>query len=183
MEGLRVLPENVKPWGGYLVPGHSVAEARDNNRHAFELVDIRPSPPGNPDEQKIVVHVTDINNKPVMFVPVVFAFSTGPDTYPRMEWAPEARERRAQVILTNYAGVAEQVQGSPVKKGDIGGVDVFVADESVPSVTVIGMGMLHDHTGIYLRFVRMVPGELTLEERVELLEGLVSANNPLIREG
>jgi hypothetical protein len=169
--GLRVLPPEVqRDWNANL----EVAEPTDKGK--WSLVEARPGNGTAEESQRIVVRLIDENGYNYDGV-VAFAFTTGEKQIIVTNdwlWNPPAQPNKAQLV-TSRGGYAEQVQGGAVKKGQPGGVTVYVYDPELASDVVRGAGMLADHTGLVLTFKRIPAGKQTIDERLAALEARVAA--------
>lgn len=143
---------------------------------AFKLVNIRRTAPKSFEEQRLIVLVVDENGFPMPNVRVAFSYSTA-DFYAISSdfmWMPP-QPQRAHIVPTAGSGQIEQIQGSPVKQGEAGGVTVYIFEPEYSSDVVIGLGMLADHTGLHLTFQLRRAGVMPLVERVAGLEARVAA--------
>jgi hypothetical protein len=151
-------------------------KATPTEKGVFRLVNIRRTEPKTFEEQRIVVLVVDENGFPIPNVKVAFAYSTahayGVDE--KFLWSPPS-PRKAFIVPTQGSGQIDQIQGSGVKKGEPGGVSVFIIEPEYSSDIVTGAGMLADHTGMHLTFQLQRTGVLPLEERLASIEARLEA--------
>ncbi len=168
---MRVLPvEFQQEWNAEL---HQ-AEANDNG--SFRLVKIRKTQPKTFEELRIIVMVVDENGFPMPGVKVAFSYSTanqylvGDD----FTWVPPT-PHRADIFPTTGGGQIEHIQGSVIKKGEPGGITVYVVEPQYSSDYVSGAGALADHTGMHMIFQLRRPGVVPLGDRIKSLEDRVAA--------
>jgi hypothetical protein len=168
---LNVLPEEIqREWRAQLLP------AAPTPKGVFRLVNIRETKPRTFEEQRIVVLVVDENSLPLPNARVAFAYSTA-DFYPIAPdflWFPP-QPQRAFIVPTQGGGQIDQVQGSAVKRGEPGGVTVYVLEPEYSSDVVVGLGMLADHTGLHLTFQLRRSGVQPLDERLAGIEARLAA--------
>lgn len=143
----------------------------------FRLVAARRATAGF-EQQRITVLVIDENGLPLPNVRVAFSYSTAKIFVieERFQWSPPS-PRRADLFWTEGSGQTDQVQGSPVKKGEPGGVTVYILEPEFSSDIVSGCGMLANHDGMHLTFQLQRVGVKPLldwlediEQRLEALE-------------
>lgn len=165
-EVLTVLPEEIQTT--WLAQLHS---ATPTTKGVFRLVNIRKSAPESFEGQRIIVLVLDENGFPIPNVPVAFAYSTAKSYTLTSDflWTPPAPQQ-AFVVPTQGGGQIDQIQGSPVKDGEPGGITVYVLDPEYSSDIVSGAGMLADHTGLHLTFQLRRNGVLPLSDRLDAIE-------------
>lgn len=158
-----------------------VTQAEPVAAGSFKLVAVRKTNPLSYEGQRITVLVVDESGFPIPNVKVAFAYSTAEPFYvdETFAWSPP-KPRKAFIVPTEGSGQIDQVQGSAVKKGEPGGVTVFILEPNFSSDIVFGMGMLGDHTGVHLTFqlrrtgVKSVYSTLRdLERRLDLVESMV----------
>lgn len=170
-EPLTVLPVDIqRDWRAQLLP------AMPTPKGAFRLVAIRRMQPATFEEQRVVVLVVDENGFPLPGVKVAFAFSTASfyALTPDFLWSPP-QPQRAFIVPTQGGGQIDQVQGSPVKAGEPGGVTVYILEPEYASDVVTGAGMLADHTGLHLTFQLRRTGILPMAARLDALEARLAA--------
>jgi hypothetical protein len=103
--------------------------------------------------QRVSVLVVNEHNIPMPLVPVAFSYSTA-EPYLLTEdfkWTPPSPQK-AFIEKTLGGGMVDMVQGSPVKKGEPGGMTVYVLEPEYSSEVVTGCGMLSNHDGMFLVF-------------------------------
>lgn len=170
-EPLTVLPVDIqRDWRAQLLL------AIPTPKGVFRLVNIRRTQPATFEEQRVVVLVVDENGFPLPGVKVAFAFSTASfyALTPDFLWSPP-QPQRAFIVPTQGGGQIDQVQGSPVKAGEPGGVTVYILEPEYASDVVTGAGMLADHTGLHLTFQLRRAGVLPLAARLDALEARLAA--------
>ncbi len=168
---LNVLPQDIQQdWMAQL------HRATPTEEGVFRLVNARRTQPKTFEEQRIIVLVVDENGFPMPNVPVAFSFSTAePYTLTsNFLWTPPAPQK-AFVVPTTGSGQIEQVQGSPVEKGQAGGVTVYILTPEYASDYVTGAGMLSDHTGLHFTFQLRRTGVESLAERLQKIEERLAA--------
>jgi len=141
----------------------------------FYLVDARRTQPNSFEEQRVVVLVVDENGFPIPDVLVAFSYSTAKQYVlpPGFLWTPPSPPR-AFLARTQGSGQIDQIQGSAVKKGEPGGITVYLLEPSFSSDVVVGAGMLADHTGLHLTFQLHRNDVIPLMDRVAGLEDRVA---------
>lgn len=174
LEPLKVLPADIqRDWMARLEPAREESQGG-----VFRLVHARRTEPRGYQGQRITVLVVDEQGLPLSGVNVAFSYSTAePFTIGQeFKWTPPG-PYRAHIVLTEGSGQIEEVQGSAVKEGQPGGMTVYVFEPDYPSDVVSGLGMLADHTGIFMTFqirragIKPLPEVLAdLERRVAALE-------------
>jgi hypothetical protein len=164
-EPLVVLPEDIQwDWQAELILAEPAAGG------VFRLVAARRAPSGY-EAQRITVLVIDENGFPMPGIPVAFSYSTA-EPYPLSNdylWRPPT-PRRALIVPTHGDGEIDQIQGSPVRDDQPGGVTVYVLTKIYSSDVVTGCGMLADHTGLHLTFQLRRPGVQPLAEWQQMVE-------------
>lgn len=140
----------------------------------FYLTDIQRTGARDYRSQRITVLVVDENGFPLSNVQVAFSYSTADQYYitPDFAWMPPAPPK-AFIIPTQGSGQCDQIQGSPVKQGQPGGVTVYVLEPEYSSDMVRGLGMLSDHTGLVLTFQLRRAGVVSLREQLDALSNRV----------
>ncbi len=142
----------------------------------FYLVNIRRTKPKGFEEQRVIVLVVDENGFPIPNLRVAFSYSTA-DQYvvtPDFLWSPPSPPR-AFIVPTAGSGQIDQIQGSGVKRGEPGGITVYIFEPEYSSDVVTGLGMLADHTGLHLTFQLQRTGVVPLMQRIADLEARVAA--------
>lgn len=142
----------------------------------FYLVNARRTQPKSFEEQRVVVLVVDENGFPIPNVRVSFSYSTANQyvVTPDFLWSPPSPPR-AFIVPTASSGQIDQIQGSGVKKGEPGGITVYLFEPQYSSDVITGAGMLSDHTGLYLTFQLRRNGVVPLMDRLANLEARVAA--------
>jgi hypothetical protein len=142
----------------------------------FYLVNIRRTKPKGFEEQRVIVLVVDENGFPIPNVPVAFSYSTADQYVVSSDflWSPPPPPR-AFIVPTAGSGQIDQIQGSGVKKGEPGGITVYLLEPEYSSDVVTGLGMLADHTGLHLTFQLRRTGVMPLMDRIADLEARVAA--------
>lgn len=174
-EAIKVLPlEFQQDWQA------AVESAEPTPGGVFRLVGIEKTDGAGYQAQRIVTLVLDENGFPLPNVKVAFAYSTAPPYFltDNYQWSPPA-PRKAHIVRTQGGGQADEVQGSPVKRGQPGGMTVYILEPEFSSDVITGCGMLHDHTGMHLTFQLQRPDVepyderlAAIEERLAILEGV-----------
>lgn len=149
----------------------------DTEDGAFRLVDIKTTEGQSAMGQRISVMVLDENGFPVPNVQVAFSFDTANQyiLLQEYEWVPPY-PHRAFLARTDGGGMCDMVLGAEgvVKKGQPGGVTCYVMEQEYSSDAVSGLGMLGDHTGLFLIFQLRRLGVVPLAERLESLDARLS---------
>jgi hypothetical protein len=173
------LPEDIqRDWRAEL------HQADPTEEGVFRLVGIRRTRPQTFQEGRLIVLVVDENGFPLPGVTVAFAYDTA-DQYTVSDdflWSPP-HPRQANIVYTEGSGQIEQIQGDVVKQGEPGGMTVYILESRYASDYVTGLGMLANHTGLYLIFQlcrtgvesfmdRLEKRLKDLEDRIASLEGL-----------
>ncbi|MFN8455236.1 MAG: hypothetical protein U0401_11315 [Anaerolineae bacterium] len=142
----------------------------------FFLVNARRTQPKSFEEQRVIALVVDENGFPMPNVRVAFSYSTANQyvVTPDFLWTPPAPSR-AFIVPTAGSGQIDQIQGSGVKKGEPGGITVYLFEPQYSSDVVTGAGMLADHTGLHLTFQLRRNGVVPLADRLANLEARVAA--------
>ncbi|MEW5959813.1 MAG: hypothetical protein AB1801_18970 [Chloroflexota bacterium] len=151
-------------------------KATPTSAGVFRLVNIRRTEPRSFEEQRVIVLVVDENGFPIPNVKVAFSYSTA-ERYlvtPDFLWTPPL-PHQAFVVPTQGSGQIDQIQGSPVKQGEPGGITVYLLDPEYASDVVTGAGMLADHTGLHLTFQLRRTGVTPLLERLAGIEARLEA--------
>jgi len=165
-EAVSVLPGDIQmDWMAQL------HQAVPTEKGVFRLVGVRRTSPHSFEAQRITVLVLDENGFPLPNIPVAFAYDTA-DRYVLTQdflWTPPL-PHQAFVMPTQGGGQIDQVQGSPVKQGEPGGVTVYIFEPEYASDVVSGAGMLADHTGLHLTFQLRRNDVLPLDDRLQALE-------------
>ncbi len=168
---LNVLPQDIqRDWRAQL------HKATPTEKGVFRLVNVRRTQSGSFEEQRVIVLVVDENGFPIPNVPVAFAFSTAKDYSLSQDflWTPPAPQK-AFIVPTQGSGQIDQIQGSPVKDGEAGGITVYLLEPEYSSDVVSGAGMLADHTGLHLTFQLQRAGIKPLAERLAEIEARLAA--------
>jgi len=170
-EPLNVLPVDVQQdWMATL------QKATPTDKGVFRLVAVRRGKAKSFEEQRVIVQVVDENGFPIPNVPVAFSYSTA-DQYtlsPDFLWSPPPPSR-AFIVPTAGSGQIDQIQGGGVKKGEPGGITVYIFEPEYSSDVVTGAGMLADHTGLHLTYQLRRTGVTPLMDRLASLEARVAA--------
>jgi hypothetical protein len=170
-EPLNVLPADIQTdWMAQLHRATPTAEG------VFRLVNIRKTEPRSFEEQRVIVLVVDENGFPIPNVTVAFSFSTA-EQYtlsPDFLWTPPPPQR-AFIVPTEGSGQIDQIQGSPVKQDEPGGITVYILESEYSSDYVMGAGMLADHTGLHLTFQLRRTGVVPLMDRLADIEARLDA--------
>lgn len=151
-------------------------QASDNPNGSFRLVKIRSTKPTTFEELRIIVLVVDENGFPMPGVKVAFSYSTanqyavGSD----FTWVPP-QPFRADIFPTTGGGQIEHIQGSVIKKGQPGGITVYIVEPEYSSDYVTGAGALADHTGMHMTFQLRRTGVVSLAERMKNIEDRLAA--------
>jgi hypothetical protein len=142
----------------------------------FYLVNIRTTQPKGFEEQRVIVLVVDENGFPMPNIRVAFSYSTATQylVTPDFLWSPPPPPR-AFIVPTAGSGQIDQIQGSGVKKGEPGGITVYLLEPEYSSDVVTGAGMLADHTGLHLTFQLRRSGVVPLAERLAIIEARLAA--------
>lgn len=170
-EPLNVLPQDIQR--DWLAQLH---KANPTGKGVFRLVGARRTAPKTYEEQRVIVLVVDENGFPMPSVNVAFAYDTA-EEYTLSDdflWTPPTPQK-AFIVPTQGSGQIDQVQGSGVKKGQPGGITVYVLEPEYSSDVVAGAGMLADHTGLHLTFQLQRTGVLSLMERLDNIEARLNA--------
>ncbi|MBN1220202.1 MAG: hypothetical protein JXM69_14840 [Anaerolineae bacterium] len=165
-EPLNVLPQDIqRDWMAQL------HKATPTDKGVFRLVNIRRTAPLTFEEQRVIVLVVDENGFPMPNVKVAFSYSNA-EQYTLTDdflWTPPSPQK-AFIVPTTGSGQIEQIQGSGVKKGQPGGITVYLLEPEYASDVVTGAGMLADHTGLHLTFQLRRAGVKSLMERLDDIE-------------
>jgi hypothetical protein len=139
---------------------------------AYKLLQIEPTEPKGYMGQRITVLVLDENERPIPNVEVVFAYDTGKQIFQEgiWKWVPPSEGRKGDVVPTRGDGMAEHIQGSVVKDDEPGGITLWIKDPDRPCDYMRGLGMLYDHTGLYVVYQRQDAGVVSDNERLTNLE-------------
>lgn len=170
---MNILPEIFsRDWRAFLHKGAEIPSTKG----IYKLKDIKPTPGGGYMSQRIIVLVLDENGFPIPGVEVAFNYSTGKPIILRgdWKWSPLIGSITGDVVTTRGSGEVEHIQGSAVKEGEAGGVTVWIKDPERNCDIVSGLGMLADHTGVYMTYQRKDRGVLGFEERLEKIETLIA---------
>jgi hypothetical protein len=170
---LKVLPEDIqRDFGAELHKGRRAKE--DDIQGVFRLVDIHTTEPGSNQEQRVIANVLDENCVPMSGGKVAFSYSTAKQFVLGQEysWMPPAPRKALLVNLTG--GVAEQIQGSVIQKGQQGGITVYVLHPDYSSDWIVGCGMLADHTGLCLTFQLQETSTPSILDELEILGNRVT---------
>lgn len=159
-----------------------VFSATPTNEGVYRLVDIRRTEGSGYQGQRINVLVLDENGQAVAGVPVAFSFSTAPKYTLTADfaWQPPG-PHKAFIVRTDGGGAVDQIQGSPVKAGQPGGVTVYALSPEFSSDIVTGCGMLHDHTGLFLTMQLRRTNVIPAADRLSALEAWVTTFETQLR--
>jgi hypothetical protein len=163
-------------------------KAEPTAQGVFRLVDVKRTDPAGFQSQRIIVSVMDENGFPIPNVKVAFAYSTANayNTDSSFLWSPPT-PRKAFIVPTQGGGQIDQIQGSAVKKGEPGGVSVFIIEPKFSSDIFEGAGMLGDHTGLHLFFQLQRAGVGSFWDAIRAIERrltvIESAVTPLFNSG
>ena len=169
-EPLTTLPAEIQAdWGARLNPATPTALG------AFHLVAVRRTGAASAAGQRITVLVLDESGVAMPNVRVAFSYSTA-DRYvitPDFLWSPPPPQR-AFIVPTAGSGQIDQIQGGGVKKGEPGGITVYIFEPEYSSDVVAGAGMLADHTGLHLTYQLRRTGIVPADERMGVIEAWVA---------
>jgi len=160
---LTILPEVFqRNWMARLEP------ADPNPNGAFRLVECVPITGSG--DLRLVVMVVDEDGFPIPNVQVAFSYDTAQQftVSEDFTWSPPSY--LADVFPTKGSGEIEHIAGSTVKKGQPGGVTVFILERNYSSDYVTGAGVLSNHTGMRMTFQLQRPGVVTIVDRLHNLE-------------
>ncbi len=168
---LNVLPQDIQQdWMAQL------HKATPTEKGVFRLVAARRTKPKSFEEQRVTVLVVDENGFPIPNIRVAFSYSTA-DAFTLSGdflWTPPDPPK-AFIVPTSGSGQIDQIQGGGVKKGEPGGVTVYLLEPEFSSDYVSGAGMLADHTGLHLTFQLRRAGVKPLMQRIEEIEARLDA--------
>ncbi len=163
---LNVLPMDIQQdWMATL------QKATPTEKGVFRLVNARRTQPKSFEEQRVIVLVVDENGFPMPNIRVAFSYSTA-DQYvltPDFQWSPPP-PARAFIVPTAGSGQIDQIQGEGVKKGEPGGITVYLFEPEYSSDVVTGAGMLADHTGLHLTYQLLRTGVVSIDQRLTSIE-------------
>ncbi len=168
---INILPPDIQAdWMAQLI------KATPTDKGVFRLVNVHRTAPKTFEEQRVIVLVVDENGFPMPNIKVAFSYSTAaPYTLtPDFLWTPPSPQL-AFIVGTHGSGQIDQVQGGGVKKGQPGGVTVYLLEPEYSSDAVSGAGMLADHTGLHLTFQLRHTGVVPLLDRLANIEARLAA--------
>lgn len=157
-------------------------KATPTSEGVFRLVHIRRSA-GDYEDQRVTVLVIDENGFPLPNVKVAFSYSTAKQYTLNNEflWMPPV-PWKAFIVPTQGGGQIDQIQGSPVREGEAGGITVYLFEPEYSSDIVKGCGMLADHTGLHLTFQLRRSNVYPLHIRVAAIEARLDQLEAIIAE-
>jgi hypothetical protein len=164
--------------------GASLKKEEPISEGVYRLVKVGKCRPG--EDRRIKVNVLNEEGYPEPGVMVVFAFTTGRDTIPfhlTAGWQPPP-PYKAKVEPTQGDGATDLVLGPEgvVKKGQRGGVTVYLAGEGFSSDVIDGLGMYADHTSPELTFQKFPNGYVSRGNRLDHIEDRLMALETEINE-